>query len=258
MEILGIDIGGSGIKGAPVDVQTGELMAERHRIPTPQPATPEKVSDMVAEIAEHFEWGGLIGCALPARVKRGVVLTAANIDESWIGTDAEKLFAKKTGHPTVVLNDADAAAVAEMVFGAGQGHDGLVLLLTFGTGIGSALFADGRLIPNTEFGHLVLAGQEEGQDAEEYAADRVRKAEDLSWKDWAKRVQKYLDHVEFILAPDLIILGGGVSKPKKRGKYLDLLDTQAELATAQLQNEAGIIGAACRARSLIGKLIRER
>ena len=258
MEILGIDIGGSGIKGATVDVHTGELTAERHRISTPQPATPEQVADVVAELVGHFEWEGLVGCALPARVKRGVAKTAANIDGSWIGTDAEQLFADRTGCPTVVLNDADAAGVAEMAFGAGRDHDGLVLLLTFGTGIGSALFNDGRLVPNTELGHVILAGQKKGTDAEDYAADRARKDEDLSWKEWAERVQEYLDHVEFLLSPDLIIIGGGVSKPKKHEKYLDLLKTEAELKTAELQNEAGIVGAACRARTLIGKLIRER
>ena len=250
MEILGIDIGGSGIKGATVDVQTGELTAERHRISTPQPATPEQVAEVVEEVVRHFEWEGLIGCALPARVKRGVAQTAANIDESWIGTDAEKLLAEKTGCPTVVLNDADAAGVAEMAFGAGRDRgDDLVVLLTFGTGIGSALFNEGRLVPNTEFGHVFLSGQKKGKDAEDYAADSARKADDLSWKEWAERVQEYLDHIEFILSPDLIILGGGVSKPKKAEKYLDLLETKADLMPAELQNEAGIVGAAYRART---------
>ena len=258
MEILGIDIGGSGIKGARVDVQTGEMLSDRERISTPQPATPDAVGDAVAEIAQHFEWEGLIGCALPARVKRGIAMTAANIDDGWIGTDAEKLISKKTGCPTIALNDADAAGVAEMTFGAGKGREDLVLLLTFGTGIGSALFNDGRLVPNTEFGHVILPGQDKGKDAEDYAADSARKNDDLSWKKWAKRVQEYLEHIEFILSPDLIIIGGGVSRPKKYDKYLDLLSTEAELMPAQLQNEAGIIGAACRARTLIGKLIRER
>ena len=258
MEILGIDIGGSGIKGAPVDIQTGELVSDRYRISTPQPATPDAVSDVVAEIAQHFEWEGLVGCALPARVKRGVALTAANIDKAWIGTDAEKLIAKKTGCPTIALNDADAAGVAEMTFGAGKGREDLVLLLTFGTGIGSALFNEGRLVPNTEFGHVILSGQDKGKDAEDYAADSARKNDDLSWKEWAERAQEYLDHIEFLLSPDLIILGGGISKPKKHDKYLDQLSTKAELTPAELQNEAGIVGAACRARTLIGKLIRER
>ena len=258
MEILGIDIGGSGIKGARVDVQTGEMTSDRERISTPQPATPDAVSDVVAEIAQHFEWEGLIGCALPARVKRGIAMTAANIDKAWIGTDAEKLISKKTGCPTIALNDADAAGVAEMAFGAGKDREDLVLLLTFGTGIGSALFNEGRLVPNTEFGHVILPGQDEGEDAEDYAADSARKSDDLSWKKWAKRAQEYLDHVEYLLSPDLIILGGGISRPKKYDKYLDLLSTEAELMPAQLQNEAGIIGAACRARALIGKLIRER
>lgn len=246
MEILGIDVGGSGIKGAPVDIRTGTLLEKRHRIPTPKPATPEAVGGVIAEIVHSFDWDGPVGCAFPARIKQGVARTAANIDKAWIGTNVAQLIEEHAGCPAVVLNDADAAGVAEMRFGAGQDRSDLVLLLTFGTGIGSALFIDGKLIPNTEFGHLTL----QGMVAEHYAADRARKKEGLSWEEWAARAQEYLDRIDFLLAPDLIILGGGISKPKKRVKYFSLLETEAELVTAQLQNEAGIVGAAYSARVL--------
>lgn len=246
MEILGIDIGGSGIKGAPVDIHTGRLTAERHRIATPQPSSPAAVADVVAELARHFDWSGPIGCAFPARIKNGRALTAANISREWLGLDAATLFTEVTGRPTLLLNDADAAGIAELAFGAGRDRKGVVLLLTFGTGIGSALFSDGVLVPNTELGHLVF----HGSSAEHYAADRVRKELDLSWQEWAERVQEYLDHVEFLLGPDLIILAGGISKPKKRDRYLRHLHTRAELVTAELQNEAGIVGAAYAARHL--------
>lgn len=240
MELLGIDIGGSGIKGAPVDVETGELTAERLRIPTPQPASPEPVARVVAEIVRHFEWQGPVGCAFPARIKRGTARTASNIDKAWIGTDAAALFSAQSGCPTTVMNDADAAALAEMTFGAGRDLRGVVMLLTFGTGIGTALFVDHHLVPNTELGHITL----HDMVAEHYASDRVRKELDLSWEDWAGRVQEYLDRVEFLLAPDVIILGGGISKPKKTAQYLHLLKTDAELVTAHLANHAGIVGAA--------------
>lgn len=254
MIVLGIDIGGSGIKGAPVDLQTGELTADRHRIPTPQPATPDAVAATVAEIARHFGWSGPIGCTLPARVQGGVAQTASNIDEAWIGTDASALIREATGCPTVVLNDADAAGVAEMAYGAGKatGHDetGVALMLTFGTGIGSALFTDGALVPNTELGHIEFAGT----TAEEYGSDRTRKQEDLSWGDWAKRVQELLGHYEFLFGPDLLIIGGGVSKKSKRGDYFDRLRTDAKLVPAALENEAGIVGAAYQARTLAAKI----
>ncbi|MFQ5570197.1 MAG: polyphosphate--glucose phosphotransferase [Rhodothermales bacterium] len=246
MDILGVDIGGSGIKAAPVNIDTGDLTEKRHRIDTPHPATPETVARVVAHLTRHFDWHGPVGITLPARVKNGIALTAANIDASWIGTDAGAAFARETGCPSLVINDADAAALAEMAFGAGRGHTGLVLMLTFGTGIGSGLIMNGTLVPNTELGHLELNGRK----AESYAADRARKQGNLSWKQWAKRVQEYLDLVEFLLAPDLIILGGGISRPKKREQYLHLLKTKAVLAPAQLQNEAGIIGAAFAARHL--------
>ncbi len=246
MNVLGIDVGASGIKAAPVDVGKGRLLAKRHRIDTPKPATPKAVGKVIAQMARHFDWHGPVGVCFPARIKRGVALTASNIDKKWIGTDAAALFREKTGCPTYVLNDADAAGVAEMAFGVGRGRQGLVLMFTFGTGIGSGLFFDDTLVPNSELGHLILHGDK----AEAYAADSARKRDDLSWEQWAGRVQEYLDHVEFLFAPDLIILGGGVSRPKKREKYFHLLRTEADLVPAKLQNEAGIIGAAYAARNV--------
>lgn len=240
MEILGIDIGGSGIKGATVDVTTGTLTAERFRVPTPKPATPDAVTDVVVEIVQHFDWKGPFGCAFPARIKQGTALTAANIDSSWIGTNVEEILYRKTGLTATVINDADAAGMAEMGFGAGRDRLDVVLLLTFGTGIGSALFVNKTLVPNTELGHIAL----HGMVAEHYASDRARREKKLGWKRWAERVQEYLDRIEFLLAPDLIIFGGGASKPKKRAKFFDLLKTQAELVPAELQNHAGIVGAA--------------
>ena len=248
--ILGIDIGGSGIKGAPVDVKNGTLITSRHRIPTPQPATPEAVAEAVAKIHSDLKIDGPIGCTVPGRVRKGTVETAANIDDAWIGTNAAKLFKKHCGVPVAVLNDADAAGLAEVKFGAGKGKKGTVLLLTFGTGIGSALFVDGRLVPNTEFGHI----RYDHRVAEHYAADSVRTKEHLTWERWAKRrVQPVLEMYEFLLAPDLIIVGGGVSKPDKWGLYSDHLKTKAKLKPAELGNEAGIVGAALAARKLAKK-----
>ncbi len=246
MEILGIDVGGSGIKGAPVDIQTGELTDERQRIKTPARAEPAAVARAVADIVKHFEWRGPVGCAFPARVKHGIARTAANIDPSWIGTNIADLFQHHAACPFIVINDADAAAVAEMRFGAGRERKDIVLLLTVGTGIGSALFTGQTLIPNTELGHLHL----HGMIAEHYASDRARKDHDLSWKEWAGRFQEYLTHVERLLDIDLIILGGGVSKPNKKEKYWRYLDTEAELDAARLENDAGIVGAAISARVL--------
>ena len=241
MATLGIDVGGSGIKGALVDTVSGKLLTKRHRIATPPPGTPDQVAEVVRRIGEHFAWKGRMGVALPARVKRGVALTAANIDDSWIGTDAAALLGRTTRCVVDVLNDADAAGLAEMTFGAGRGVNGVAMVLTFGTGIGSALFNDGVLIPNTELGHLEL----HGGVAEEYAAASARKRHGLGWRTWAGRVQEYLAHAEFLFAPDLIVLGGGASRPKRTKKYLHLLTTAARLVPAKLQNEAGIIGAAC-------------
>ncbi len=246
MDILGIDIGGSGVKGALVDITTGRLTTERHRIPTPSPAAPKAVARVVARLTRHFGWQGPIGCTLPGRVRHGVMTTAANVDKAWIGTDAQALFRKTTGCPTLVLNDADAAGVAEMAFGAGRGHTDYVILLTVGTGIGSAIFINQTLVPNSELGHLEL----DGHEAEKRAADSARKRDKLTWEKWARRLQRYLDHIESIFSPDLIILGGGVSRPRKFGKFSGLLHTRATLVPARLENEAGIIGAAYSARGL--------
>jgi polyphosphate glucokinase len=245
MDVMGIDIGGSGIKGAPVDVVKGELVAERYRIPTPQPSKPDAVAEVVGEIVRHFDWQGPIGCAFPAIVQHGVTRSAANVDEEWIGTDAVKLFMDATGCPVRVLNDADAAGVAAMAFGAGQNQNGVVIMLTIGTGIGSAIFLDGKLVPNTELGHLQI----QGKDAEHRASDRIRKEENLSWKQWGKRLNEYLQHVEFLFSPDLFIIGGGVSK--KHDKYFKYLELQTPIVPAELRNEAGIIGAAMAARDLV-------
>ena len=244
MEILGIDIGGSGIKGAPVDVEKGQLTAERHRIPTPQPATPNGVGDVVAEVANYFAWKGPIGCTFPAIVKQGVVYSAANVDNSWIGTDGAKLLTKKTKCPVLLLNDADAAGVAEMAFGAGKGQQGVVIMLTFGTGIGSAIFIDGQLVPNTEFGHMEIRGKE----AEHRAASRIRKENNLSWSAWGKHVNEFLDRMEKLFSPDLFIVGGGVSK--KFEKYADAIAVTTPVIPAKMRNNAGIIGAAMLAKKL--------
>ena len=252
MDILGIDIGGSGIKGAPVNIRKGTLSADRYRIDTPQPSTPDAVAEVVGQVTKHFNWHGPIGCTIPARVKHGVLHTAANIDKRWIGTDAAHLFHEATGCATLVINDADAAGVAEMAFGVGQDRHDFVIMLTVGTGIGSALFINQILIPNTELGHLQL----HGDDAEHYAADSARKRDGLPWEGWARRFQEYLEMVEFLFGPDLIIIGGGASRPKKYRKYAHLLKTQAEIVTAQLENEAGIIGAAYSARMLYEPEVR--
>ncbi len=245
MEILGIDIGGSGIKGAPVNMETGELTAARFRLPTPQPSTPNAVGDVVAAVARHFNWQGPIGCTFPAVIQNGIVLSAANVNKAWLGAPGEELLAQKTGCPLILLNDADAAGIAEMAFGAGQGHRGVVMILTLGTGIGSAIFTNGHLVPNTELGHLKL----KGKDAEAWASDRVRKSKDLDWKKWVYRVDKYLARLETLFSPDLFIIGGGVSKRHK--KFLPFLKRRTPVVPAQLLNEAGIIGAALAASKLL-------
>lgn len=252
MHVLGIDIGGSGIKGALVDVQRGTLIGERHRIATPQPATPGAVAGVVQDLAHHFAWRGPIGCTFPAIVKHGVAHSAANVDAAWIGTDAAALFRSVTHTTVTVTNDADAAGLAEVRFGAGRGHDGVVLVLTVGTGIGSALFLDGKLVPNTEFGHVELHGVK----AEWRASDRVRKELDLSWKRWARRLDEYLQHLELLFSPDLIIVGGGVSK--RHDRYLHLLKVKAPVVPAALRNEAGIVGAALAAVNGNGRAIGAR
>jgi len=242
MPTLGIDIGGSGIKGNLVDTESGGLVGDRHKIATPHPATPQAVADVVAEVVDHFAYDGAVGCTFPAIVKRGVALSAANVDSSWIGTDVDALFEQTTGCPFTVMNDADAAAVAEMEFGAGKGRSGVVLVLTFGTGIGSGMFDEGNLIPNTELGHLHFDGH---APVETWAAARVRKEEGLSWEQWARRVGGFLRHLDRVFSPDLFVLGGGVSR--KWEKWGHFLDTNVETVAAQLENEAGIVGAALRA-----------
>ncbi len=240
-ESFGIDIGGSGIKGARVDIDTGELLTERFRIPTPRPAVPDAMMDVAAEIVAKGDWtAGRVGCAFPAVVQHGVVRTAANVDDSWIGVEGGRLLTERTGLPTIMLNDADAAGIAEMRFGAGREfvHDGVVLILTFGTGIGSALFVDGHLYPNTEFGHLEL----DGHDAEDRAAARLREDKQLSWDEWIARVDRYLSHIEDLLWPDLIVFGGGISK--KSEKFLPKLTLRTRIVPAELRNNAGIVGAA--------------
>ncbi|MEV5016931.1 polyphosphate--glucose phosphotransferase [Streptomyces sp. NPDC053780] len=244
MQIFGVDIGGSGIKGAPVDLDRGDLAQERCKVLTPQPADPDGVADGVKEVVEHFGWTGPVGLTFPGVVTGGaMVRTAANVDKSWVDTDARSLFAERLGGLDVtVVNDADAAGVAEMNFGAGRGRQGTVVLLTFGTGIGSAVFHGGVLVPNTELGHLEL----DGHDAEKRASSKVKEDHDMSWEQWAHRVRKYLAHVEMLFSPELFIIGGGVSR--KAHKFLHHIEgIQAEIVPAQLQNNAGIVGAAMHA-----------
>ncbi len=240
MKILGIDIGGSGIKGALVDMKKGRLATKRVRIPTPTPSTPQAVGDVVRQIVAEFDYSGPLGVGFPAAIIGGVVKTAANVDDAWIGYEAERKLSKATGSAVTFINDADAAGLAEMRFGAGQGQDGVVFVFTLGTGIGSSLYSDGVLVPNTELGHLFLPGQT--QDAEHRAAERVRSAERLSWEAWAARLDEYLHHVYGLFWPDLIILGGGVSK--KHEKFISHLTVPTAVVPARLRNEAGIVGAA--------------
>jgi polyphosphate glucokinase len=236
--VLGIDIGGTGIKAAPVDVEAGRLLTERLKLPTPQPAAPHAMAEVIRELVDHFSWHEQIGVTFPGVVSAGVIRTAANLDHSWIGVDAVAFLDEATGQHVTVLNDADAAGIAEMRFGAGQGKAGTVLLLTLGTGIGSALFYNGVLIPNTEFGHIEI----HGKDAESRASERAREEGDLSWGKWADRVDEYLDRMEALLCPDLIIIGGGISK--KSNKFLPRLSLRAAVVPAALHNDAGIVGAA--------------
>ncbi|MGB8646716.1 MAG: ROK family protein [Anaerolineae bacterium] len=245
MQILGIDIGGSAIKGAPVDVETGALTAERFRIEVPKKPKPEHVLDCTVELIEHFQWQGPVGCTFPAIVKNGVTLSAANVDREWIGYKTQKMLAKKTHLPILLINDADAAGIAEMEFGAGLGEKGTVIMLTLGTGIGSAVFLDGKLLPNTELGHLEIRGK----DAEDRAAARVKTEKKLSWAQWAERLNEYLARVDLMLSPDLYIIGGGVSKSHE--DFIPLLKSSARIMPAKLFNDAGIVGAAFAARELV-------
>ena len=238
MQIMGIDIGGTGIKGAPVDTETGKLLAERQRLLTPEGAKPKAIARTVAELVAAFKWEGPVGCGFPAVVRSGTVYTAANIHKSWIGTPVEQLFGEAINRPVRVLNDADAAGMAEMHFGAGVGEKGVVMIVTIGTGLGTAIFTNGQLLPNTELGHIEL----ECLDAELQASDAARKREKMSWKKWSKQFNKYLGRLEALLWPDLIILGGGAVK--KFDEFAPALTVRARVVPAQFMNEAGIVGAA--------------
>jgi polyphosphate glucokinase len=235
---IGIDIGGTGVKGATVALDTGELTMERIRLLTPEPSTPEAVAEVVTEVLGQIGAEGPVGLTLPSVVTDGLVRTAANIDPSWIGVNAVELFGKATGRPVAVLNDADAAGTAEVRFGAGAGRSGLVIVVTLGTGIGSGMFVDGKLVANTELGHLHL----HHGDAEHYAADSARERDGLSWEEYAHRLKQYLELVQSLFWPNLIIIGGGISK--KSDRYLPHIKIDTEVVPATLLNDAGIVGAA--------------
>ena len=239
MHALGIDIGGTGMKAAPVDLDTGKFLADRIKIATPQPAAPGAVAGVVEKLVQAFYWSGPIGVTFPGVVIDGVTRTAANMDKGWIGLDARSLLAKAAGQEVRLLNDADAAGVAEMTFGAGSGEPGTVLMVTLGTGIGSALFVNGILVPNTEFGHLEIRGK----DAEQRASERAKTLHDMHWKQLAKNVNEYLEHVEALLSPQLIIIGGGISR--QSDKFIPLFTgLNAKVVPAAMHNDAGITGAA--------------
>ncbi len=239
MRVLGIDFGGTGIKGAIVDARKGELVSERLRLPTPEESKPQDVANVINEIVTSFTWKGRLGLGFPAIIKNGIACNAANISKKWIGENIVTLLQQRTGCEVFVVNDADAAGLAEMTFGAGREFPkGVVLMLTLGTGIGSSIFLNGQLFPNTEFGHIQIRGK----DAEQRASDVVRRAKELSWKAWAKRFQEYLDHMEMLINPDVIIVGGGASKYYE--KFFRYLKTNAQLIPAYYLNQAGIIGAA--------------
>jgi len=243
-QFLGIDIGASGIKGAIVDVEKGVLIGERFRIPTPQPSRPKEVSIAFTEVVKYFGWEGkTIGCGFPSVIKKGIAQTAANINKSWLGANIAEIFSEHCGCPVIVRNDADVAGIAEMQFGVGKNVRGTVLIITIGSGLGSALFRDGVLVPNTELGHLYLKGHDDV--AEFYAADSARKRKELSWEDWGFRFNEYLKHIELIIAPGLIVLGGGGSK--KFDKFRDFITIETKVLPAILLNNAGIIGAAVHA-----------
>lgn len=242
---LGIDIGGTGIKGALVNIETGELLGERFRIDTPKPATPDSIAAVVKQVNDHFEWKGAVGCGFPAAIQGGVALTAANIDASWVGVNAEELFSSVLGAPVSLINDADAAGIAEIQFGEGKDHPGVVMLFTIGTGIGAAMFLDGKLVPNMELGHLYLKNKLEV--VEHYTSGGARKRDGLSWKQWGARFNRFLNHIQRLFWPQLIILSGGVSK--KFELFSDQINLTTPVKPAKMRNNAGIIGAAVYAHS---------
>lgn len=239
MQILGIDIGGTGIKTALVETTTGELIGERTRVATPRPATPEAVGATLKEVVKQHQWSGPIGIGFPAAIQHGVARTAANVDKSFIGLPIAEYFSKQTGCPVYMANDADVAGLAEMRFGAGKDNRGVVLIITIGTGLGTALFSDGHLMPNTELGHVFLSN---GIEAERYASEAVRVVKDLKWKEWGDRFNLYLTTMESLLWPDLIVLGGGVSD--KLHKFSPMITTKVPVVAASFLNQAGIVGAA--------------
>lgn len=246
---FGIDIGGSGVKGAPVDLATGQFAADRVRIPTPQPSTPDAVAATVAEVVASFDLPARtpVGLTFPAPIKNGVVPFIANLDESWTGVDVPALMSAALGRQVIGVNDADAAGYAEALYGAAQGHPGLVIVTTLGTGIGSALVFDGRLIPNTELGHLEI----DGFDAEKRASDAARDRDGLSWDEWGERLQRYYETVDMLFSPDLVVVGGGVSK--KHEKFLHHISLRCPVVPATLFNTAGIVGAARLAADAAGR-----
>ena len=240
-QVLGVDVGASGIKGGIVNVDTGELLTERLRIPTPDPATPKNMANTFVELLEMHNWKGLVGCGFPAIVKKGVAYSATNIDKAWKGTNIEKVFGKASGFPIIAMNDADAAGIAEMRFGAGKDEKGIVIVITIGSGLGSSIFLNGQLLTNTELGHIYLKGQDD--IAERYASANAKKRLDLSWEEWATRFKVYLEHLQHIFSPDLFILGGGASK--RFDKFEKIIEIDTKVVPAQLRNNAGTIGAAC-------------
>lgn len=251
-QILGVDVGASGIKGAIIDVRTGELLTERLRFPTPDPSTPDEMAKVFAQIAKEMEWQGPIGCGFPAVIKKGVSYTASNIEKTWIGTDVANLFGRATGGSEVfVLNDADAAGMAEMRFGEGKDKMGTVVLITIGTGLGTVIFLNGKILPNSEFGQIFLKGHQ--HIAEWYASNSAKKREDLSWETWAKRFDEYLQQMEILLSPDLFILGGGTSK--YFDQYKDCFTVPTKIVPAQLLNNAGMVGAAVYAWEQLGNSV---
>ena len=245
MDVLGVDIGGSGIKGAVVDTRTGTLKTERHRLKTPEGATPRDVAVTCAALAKHFSWKGPIGVGFPAVIWPSGAQTAANIDKSWIGRDPSRLIGDESGCEVVAINDADAAGIAEMAFGIGAGERGVVFMVTLGTGIGTALFVDGRIVPNTELGHLYLAN---GIEGESFASAKVRDDNQMSWPDWGRRVNTYLCELQRLFWPELIIIGGGASK--QWAKYSETITVPTRVLPARLLNHAGLIGAAMHAANV--------
>jgi polyphosphate glucokinase len=241
-EILGIDVGGSGVKGAPVNIETGELTGERFRLRTPQPATPDALTTTIADVAKHFDWQGKIGVGFPAAIKNGTAYTAANIDPEWIGTNGQALIEAKTGCRVTMLNDADAAGLAEISFGAGKGVSGTVIMVTLGTGIGVGMYVDGKLVPNTELGHIIIRGK----DAERRASAGVREEREYSWKKWGKLLTEYFHELERLFWPDLFIVGGGVSDEWEKMEPFIQIDTK--IVPAKMFNLAGIVGAAIAAQ----------